>query len=114
MDEVFFTLPLSSTVEKLSPYYYSQIYRKKELLRSSFLILNESYVLFNSRLQFLLETNPVGYINNPEFYRKQVILGLHPEFDSSLHSYLPSESNVHQAHRNLMLLCRYLLDPYNK
>lgn len=40
LDEVFFTLPLASTVEKLSPYYYSQIYRKKELLRSSFLILN--------------------------------------------------------------------------
>lgn len=41
-------------------------------------------------------------------------MGLHPEFDSTLHSYLPREGNVHQAHRNLMLLCRYLLDPYNK
>ena len=29
LDEVFFSIPLASTVEKLSPYYYSQIYRKK-------------------------------------------------------------------------------------
>ena len=79
LDEVFFTIPLASTVEKLSPYYYSQVYRKKELLRSPFLILNESYVLFKSRLQLLLETNPVGYLNKSDFFRTSIILGLHPE-----------------------------------
>ena len=78
MDEVFFTTPLQATAEKLSPYYYSQIYRKKELLRSSFLILNEAYVLFITRMQFLLEVNPVASMNHPDYLKKQYILGLHP------------------------------------
>jgi hypothetical protein len=40
LDEVFYTAPLTSTIEKLAPYYSSQVHRKKELLRCSFLILN--------------------------------------------------------------------------
>jgi hypothetical protein len=65
------------------------MYRKKELLKSGFLVINEAYVLFIMRMQFLLEINPVSTMNSPNFLSKQFIFGLHPEFDSALHSYIP-------------------------
>ena len=49
-DEVSYTAAIVATNEKISPYYYPQLHRKKELLRSAFLIVNEAYLVHMVRL----------------------------------------------------------------
>ena len=39
-DEVCFSSPIQNTNEKISPYFYAQFHRKKELLRGAYLIVN--------------------------------------------------------------------------
>lgn len=49
-DEVCFTSALQATNEKISPYYYPQMHKKKEILRSPFLVVNEAYLTHMARM----------------------------------------------------------------
>ena len=64
--------------EKITPFFYPQIHRRKEILRSSFLIVNEAYLSYMARLEFYLVINPIAHLNNPRYLESNFILGLNP------------------------------------
>ena len=98
-DEVCYSSAIQATSDKLSPYYYSQIHRKKELLHGAYLIVNEAYLIHMKRLEFHLINTPTAHLNNEKYLESNFILGLCPAYEPSLHSFFPSYVEVHQYHR---------------
>lgn len=88
-DEVCFTSALQATSEKISPYYYPQLHKKKELLRAPYLIVNEAYMTHMARMEFHFISAPTAHINNTRYLESNFILGLNPSYEPSLHSYFP-------------------------
>lgn len=79
-DQVFYSTAIDSTTQKISPYYYPQLYRKKQLMRCSFLLINEAYLCHMMRLELFLQINPTAYSNNKNYLQSTFILGFHASF----------------------------------
>jgi hypothetical protein len=89
------------------------MHKKKEILRSPFLVVNEAYLTHMARMEFHLIAAPTAHLNNNRYLESNFILGLSPSYEPNLHSYFPNYVEVHLYHRELIAICRYHLNTNN-
>ena len=104
---------LTTTADKLEPYFYSQIHRKKELLRSPFLLVNEAYLNHMLRQELQLLLVPTAHLNHPRYFETNFPMGISPHYEHKIYSHTPPGVDAHQHNREIVAILRYHMDGDN-